>query len=456
MSSDIPDNNTSARSAYEQMIRVLLDFEDDKGLLEVVHPDIIGYGSAEHEFMRTCQDVQNMARMQSEQLKGQGFQFVRKPVEERYFADGNICLILEEFDLSLPEINHHFLLRLSSMLEKKDGKWLISHFHGSTPDSDIAEEEAFPMEGLRKKNQELEARIKERTRELEIEAALERTRAHSLQMQHSSELNEVSNVFHEQLLLLGIDSEFSFVWLPSESRENHLFWTTWTETVNGKAVFHSKSVSYPLDLSDPYNATCIADWESGVSVHEHFVPPKDIVSFFASWQELLEGASHLKAEFFPEGIYYTEAFMKYGCFGIDIKRSLTDDEKSILHRFAIEFERTYSRFLDLQKAEIQAREAQIETALERLRSASMAMQKTEDISEVTIVFLDQLKELNLNFIQAWINVFHLEEGYFDIWFSPLEGVYNEPTHLELPSVLFEDTTFKSCEAGHAFSHLTLH
>ena len=186
MSSDIPDNNTSARSAYEQMIRVLLDFEDDKGLLEVVHPDIIGYGSAEHEFMRTCQDVQNMARMQSEQLKGQGFQFVRKPVEERYFADGNICLILEEFDLSLPEINHHFLLRLSSMLEKKDGKWLISHFHGSTPDSDIAEEEAFPMEGLRKKNQELEARIKERTRELEIEAALERTRAHSLQMQHSS------------------------------------------------------------------------------------------------------------------------------------------------------------------------------------------------------------------------------------------------------------------------------
>ena len=147
--------------------------------------------------------------------------------------------------------------------------------------------------------------------------------------------------------------------------------------------------------------------------------------------------------------------MKYGCFGIDIRRPLTDEEKSILHRFAIEFERTYSRFLDLQKAEIQAREAQIEAALERLRSASMAMQKTEDISEVTIVFLDQLKELNLNFIQAWINVFHLEEGYFDIWFSPLEGVYNEPAHLELPSVLFEDTTFKSWKAGHSFSHLTL-
>ena len=219
MNSGIPKHSTSARSAYERTVGVLLDFEDDKGLLEVVHPDFIGYGSAQHEFMQTRQDVQKMARMQSEQLKGQGFQFVRKPIEERYYADGNICLILEEFELSLPSIDHHFLLRLSCMLEKKDGKWLVSHFHGSTPDSDIAEEEAFPMEGLRKKNEELEAKIQERTRELEIEAALERTRAQSLQMHHSSELNEVSNVFHEQLLLLGIDSEFSFVWLPSESRD---------------------------------------------------------------------------------------------------------------------------------------------------------------------------------------------------------------------------------------------
>ncbi|MGB5654181.1 MAG: nuclear transport factor 2 family protein, partial [Robiginitalea sp.] len=417
MSSGIPKHSTSARSAYERTVGVLLDFEDDKGLLEVVHPDFIGYGSAQHEFMQTRQDVQKMARMQSEQLKGQGFQFVRKPIEERYYADGNVCLILEEFELSLPSIDHHFLLRLSCMLEKKDGKWLVSHFHGSTPDSDIAEEEAFPMEGLRKKNQELEARIKERTRELEIEAALERTRAQSLQMHHSSELNEVSNVFHEQLLLLGIDSEFSFVWLPSESRDEHLFWTTWTETVNGEAVIHSKSVSYPLDLSDPYNATCIADWESGVSVHEHFVPPKDIVDFFASWEEMLDGASHLKAEFFPEGIYYTEAFMKYGCFGIDIRRPLTDEEKAILHRFAIEFERTYTRFLDLQKAEAQAREAVIETALEKVRTHTMGMRSSKDLSHVTSILFEEMKNLGGDLFAFGIVLCDKDENVVEQWHS---------------------------------------
>ena len=50
----------------------------------------------------------------------------------------------------------------------------------------------------------------------------------------------------------------------------------------------------------------------------------------------------------------------------------------ICARFAAVFEQTYTRFLDLQKAESQAREAQIEAALERVRSQSMGMQNSLD------------------------------------------------------------------------------
>jgi len=42
-------------------------------------------------------------------------------------------------------------------------------------------------------------------------------------------------------------------------------------------------------------------------------------------------------------------------------------------RFGKVFQQTYTRFLDLQKAEAQAREAQIEAALERVRSRTLAM-----------------------------------------------------------------------------------
>jgi len=417
MSRNTSKDKTDVRSVYERLIGVMLDFNDLKELQDTVHPDFTGYGSAAHEFFRTREDLEKMARMQKDQLEGQEFRYDRKPVAQKFFADGASCLILEEFDLFFSGNEHHLLLRLSTLVERIDGTWLVTHVHGSTPDSDIAEEEAFPEQGLKKKNEELEAKIRERTRELEIEAALERTRAQSMQMQHSSELNEVSNVFHEQLLLLGIDSEFSFVWLPNESRDEHLFWTTWTETVNGKAVFHSKSVSYPLDLSDPYNATCIADWESGVSVHEHFVPSEDIVDFFASWQELLEGASHLKAEFFPKGIYYTEAFMKYGCFGIDIRRSLTDEEQSILHRFAIEFERTYSRFLDLQKAEVRAREAQIETALEKVRTHTMGMRSSTDLSHVTSILFEEMQNLGGDLFAFGIVLCDKDQNVVEQWHS---------------------------------------
>src|SRR5205823_603602 len=54
----------------------------------------------------------------------------------------------------------------------------------------------------------------------------------------------------------------------------------------------------------------------------------------------------------------------------------------VFKRFAAVFEQTYTRFLDLQKAEAQAREAKIETALEKVRSRTMAMQKSEELKEV--------------------------------------------------------------------------
>jgi serine phosphatase RsbU (regulator of sigma subunit) len=197
-------------------------------------------------------------------------------------------------------------------------------------------------------------------REAQIELALERTRTQSMLMKHSSELNDISKTFHEQLLHLGIDSEFSFVWLPDEGKKEHMFWATWVNEINGVAQYQSKAINYPLDKMEPGTAKCYKDWESTQPVHETYVPPDKIVSFFAEWEELLSGAEKLKPELFPDGIYYTEAYMKYGCFGIDIRRQLTSEEKEIIRRFSVEFERTYTRFLDLQKAEAQNKIIQAE------------------------------------------------------------------------------------------------
>lgn len=233
-------------------------------------------------------------------------------------------------------------------------------------------------------------------RKAQIEAALERTRTQSMLMQHSEELDATSKVFHEQLQLLGIDTEFSYVWLPDEANNEHQFWVAWNAEGTEDISIQSKAIVYPLDKTEPYTASCFEDWESGIPVHLHHIKPKEVATFFSAWEELLKDAKNLTPKYFSNGLYYAEAFMKYGCFGINIKRSVTEEEKQILQRFSLEFERTYTRFLDLQKAEAQAKEAQIEAALERVRSRSMAMHKSEELLEAGELLYRELSKLGID------------------------------------------------------------
>jgi hypothetical protein len=67
----------------------------------------------------------------------------------------------------------------------------------------------------------------------------------------------------------------------------------------------------------------------------------------------------------------------------------TEANKAILIRFSKVFEQAYVRFLDLKKAEAQAREAKIEMALEKIRSRTMAMQHSDELPEAAnLLFLE--------------------------------------------------------------------
>jgi len=54
------------------------------------------------------------------------------------------------------------------------------------------------------------------------------------------------------------------------------------------------------------------------------------------------------------------------------------------------FQQTYTRFIDLQKAEAQSREAQIQLALERGRTQSMIMQHSNELDDTLRVFHEQV------------------------------------------------------------------
>jgi hypothetical protein len=70
-------------------------------------------------------------------------------------------------------------------------------------------------------------------------------------------------------------------------------------------------------------------------------------------------------------------------------------EEQVFKRFAQVFDLTYTRFLDLQKAEAQARDAQIEAALEKVRSRSLAMHTANELGDVVTVIVEKLTDLGI-------------------------------------------------------------
>src|SRR5678815_4306111 len=85
---------------------------------------------------------------------------------------------------------------------------------------------------------------------------------------------------------------------------------------------------------------------------------------------------------------------------------IRDREDALLRRFAQAFGLAYTRFLDLQKAEAQAREAQIELALERIRARTMAMQHSGELSETASLLFEQVQSFG---VALWSCGFNISE-----------------------------------------------
>ena len=108
--------------------------------------------------------------------------------------------------------------------------------------------------------------------------------------------------------------------------------------------------------------------------------------------------------------------------------SFTTQEHDILRRLATVFEQSYTRFLDLQKAENQARESQIEAALERVRSRSLAMHKSEELRNVVNTLYGEFQSLNVNFHVAAIQLFLDDSKDMYLWLSTADGLYDDIIH----------------------------
>ncbi|MBX2817690.1 MAG: hypothetical protein KTR24_16920, partial [Saprospiraceae bacterium] len=253
-------------------------------------------------------------------------------------------------------------------------------------------------------------KVEAQAREAQIEAALERVRSASMAMHKTEELAQVVEVIFQQFQALEIDIALSFIGIYNF--EGHVA-DQWHSTASKIEVFYQQ---WPME----YFQDEINKWKAGEEfVFLDFEGP-EAVKQYADRLDQISGtttASEMREEMGLENIHHTEANHKYGNLGLVQSRKSTAAEQDIVKRFSKVFEQAYTRFLDLQKAEAQAREAKIEASLERVRSASMAMHKSADIHHVITEIYTQLQFLNLNIDQCFIDVFEEESDDLHFWIA---------------------------------------
>ena len=96
-------------------------------------------------------------------------------------------------------------------------------------------------------------------------------------------------------------------------------------------------------------------------------------------------------------IYLDGSFNSFGCLTTGSPVPLSTKAVDLLVRYSKVFDLSFTRYNDLKQAEAQARESQIETALEKIRSSSLAMQKSHEIKSVVTTLFQKLKELKVDF-----------------------------------------------------------
>ncbi|HYM93601.1 MAG TPA: ATP-binding protein, partial [Chitinophagaceae bacterium] len=101
-------------------------------------------------------------------------------------------------------------------------------------------------------------------------------------------------------------------------------------------------------------------------------------------------------------------------------------DEIIFRRFAQVFDLTYTRFLDLQKAEAQTREALIEGALERVRARALAMQQPEELKDVAQVLRNEMGALGVEELETSSIYIHGDSSEnVECWYA-----LQDPKHTE--------------------------
>jgi signal transduction histidine kinase len=363
---------------------------DVKGLASLLAEEYTQVGSAETEVFSDKKGAVKFLRETIDQVAGK---LEMRNRSTRIEPQGNLVLVHELCDvfvLADAEWMFYSKFRASTLMQKMNKGWMIVHQHSSFPDARTGEGENIATEKIAAENQQLHEAVKRRTveleqksRELEIETALERVRAIAMGMKEPADMLEVCRTISLQLQSLGVKEirnvQTAIFYESQGTYMNYEYYakhkkTIITETTYTNHKVHKAFATKMLKGKGEIFVTHI----KGKKVKDWIAYQKTTNVFI---DRLLEKSSSLN--------YYWHSLGPVA-LGISTYVPLSKEEMSLFNRFLHVFELAYTRYLDIELAHLQAREAQIEAALERIRARAMAMHTSDELRDVATILREQM------------------------------------------------------------------
>jgi signal transduction histidine kinase len=280
------------------------------------------------------------------------------------------------------------------------------------------------IENLQLQIAELEKKLAVNRRELEIEASLERVRAKAMAMQKSEELVVLIDTVQKELTKLEFTLNNCIFWIINEEGSSATWWVGPIHQTRLPESYVVPFANLPL-----FNLSLEA-WKERIPKWVYELKGKDKKAtdeYIFTKTELCRFPENVKRAFQgSDKVYLSFSFYNYGGLHLSTPEPLREDQLEILNRFSKVFDQTYTRFLDLQKAETQARESQIQLALERVRARTMAMKKSDELTNVAAILFQQVSELGIKTWTTGFNVWSDDNNFYTDYITNPQGGFMEP------------------------------
>ena len=333
---------------------------------------------------------------------------------DSYFLDGDDWFYYGKF-------------RFTSALKKYEAGWRFIYQHFSTPDTKAQEGETIGTEQIAAENLQLREAVKRRTvelehktRELEIEAALEKVRSRSMAMNNSNELQEIITVVFIQMQQLGIKADASLINILTEESKDFYMW------IGTGGQTYAQKIRIPY-IKHPVFDVFYDAHERGENFLTNALTREEKDSFFeyAFKYSDLKLMPDERKQYVMDSAGFARSFAWSKNSGITVQNyagiPYSDQENDILKRFAREFEQAYTRFLDVKNAEAQAREADRRAALDRVRGEIASMRTKEDLTLITPLMWKELNTLAVPFIRCGVLIMDENKNTIHTYLSKPNG-----------------------------------